>query len=237
MMVASSTNPQIKAFPDSLFRSVGLTDPTTCSAEQTRRRARKLSASVLANHREFPFLYFTAGSTEALNWLLRQPFSTDPADFRYVRALPDFREDRQSLQYLSNPFSGTGMIIEVPNDELVLDAAYAFCTHDFTFTAPRGTMAVTFSLSKSHNLADARVGWFLSRKPVPSVHVLQYEYEYMSSVTHSAIALADSFAPNELYLRHGARLRDEMSMSGYTVGDVPLFGFKDGKRVPYYLCN
>jgi hypothetical protein len=230
------SNVQIRGFPDDLFRELEpLASESGVHLKEARELAMRMSKQVFTNADSFKFVYFTAGATGALDHLLSRPTIADPAEYRYVFAHPTVKPDEGDTRYVTYPSSITGNHPTLPDGRLIIDAAYAFCTELEPAELPPKTQYVIFSLSKSHNVADYRVGWFLSKRPIAHLHVLQYEYDYGSSLVYPLLEKASRYAANELFLRHGSQLKDRLTAAGCTVGSVPLFGFTStGERIPFY---
>lgn len=239
---------QIKSYSNIFFRR-GLTyspDDQFCDLKDARRIVRGLSMSA-HDVSEFPYLYFTEGITGALNFILpQQPFTAKNGDYRYVFGLPGitFLEQTKML-YLSSPSSIDGNHVDL-NSEFVqsfesvfLDCAYTFASNmNSQAVLPSNIKYVAFSLSKSHNLADVRVGWFLSKKKIPSLHTLQYDYDYGNSIIRKVLDNSMDREPNDLYLCNAQFLSGQYRKHRLIEGDTNLFGTDDtGLRVPYWVLD
>lgn len=237
---------QIKSYPDLLFRKninisvTPATDPVEL-LETARTHARLLCKSAFDNLDDYPYVYFTSGITEAITFLLvRRPIFARPREYRYVFSHSNVTTTPSNVEYRSYPFSATGKFEEIPTDrEVILDCAYMFASNmSNPKTLPPNVSNVLFGLSKSHNLADVRVGWVFSKTKFIGPHTLQYDYGYGSSVIANAVATALQYRPNELYLTHKDSLSELYSANNVIENDTNLFGVNSAnERVPYYTLG
>lgn len=209
------------------------------NAKIARERVRALCSHAFPNINDYRYVFFTAGATEAIDFLVtKQPTSAAKNEYRYVFAHSTVAvTDEPRTRYLSYPFSGTGNREDIPTDvPVILDASYIFCVDQpLSPPLPKNVQHVIFSLSKSHNLYDYRCGWFFTNTRFPGLYTLQYEYGYMSSTTQACVAAAAQFAPNVLRQRHAESISASYAKAGLSEGEVNLFGFTPaGERVPYY---
>lgn len=231
---------QIRSYTDDVFRKqmpVPHMVWKDCTIE--RELAYKLSEKAFSNIRDFPYVYFTNGITEAINYLVpQQPLRIYPSEYRYLRLFPTVSEYAGDSIYLSYPYSGNGKFYGIPqNHSVILDCAYMFASNmGHEKQLPPNVTHVLFSLSKSHNLSDYRVGWMFSRTPLRPYHVLQYDYNYTVSATVAhALELANLYEPNFLYKKYKDQLSHMYKENNLVEHDTNLFGTsKDGIRHPWY---
>ncbi len=236
---------QIHSYYDSLFRcpiDIGLdklkTDDSVALMKHTESLARELCASAFDNLDEFPYFYTTSGITEALNYKLSSvQFTALSGEYRYAMSFPNFTRKSVDVTYFSYPFSGTGKFEAIPESKsVILDCAYMFAsnmTNDKYL--PNNVSDVMFSLSKSHNIADMRIGWIFSKEKFTPYQILQHEFGYLNKQHSIFIQRALEYAPNELYKRHKDAIDELYNKNKISVGDTNLFGIDQvGKRIPYY---
>jgi hypothetical protein len=238
---------QIRSYEDTLFRDKISLNHTVLSTNDSislmataRDNARKLCASAFSNLEEFPYLYFTSGITESIDFLLTQrEFYARVNEYRYIFAHKTVSPKNSGVaEYRSYPFSATGAFDDIPTTrEVILDCAYMFASNmnHHVKKLPDNVSHVMFGLSKSHNLADLRIGWFFSKKQYLGFHTLQYLYGYASSIAASALSIAVEYSPNELYKRNSTILREKFINRNIIENDTNLFGISDtGEKIPYY---
>lgn len=239
---------QIISYPDSSFREgLSLSRLPVAGAdalemaESCRVLARKFSQTAFKNLDQFPFIYFTAGVTEAIDFLVpKQTTRILTNEYRYVRAFPQVSESAIEAEafYFSYPFSGTGRFEPIPSaKKLILDCSYLFASNMKEISnLPEQVEYVLFGLTKSHNLSDARIGWFFSKRKILSYHVLQYDYGYINGMYHQILNRVASSEPNALYLKYQESFSKLYREKGLLEGDTNLFALSpEGERVPYYL--
>ena len=207
-------------------------------AESNRNICRSLCQKAIKNTDDFPYIYFTAGATEGINYFFQamdlQIFANE---YRYVQTLPHSYQPTSDGIFYSNPFSGSGKLQNLSFEKNnIIDLTYLFATEmNQPITLPKQTCAALFSLSKSHNLADLRIGWILSKQMIPCFHVLQYDYGYINSLLSSVLAKIASEKLNYLYLKYNDRLQRLYKQNGLESTDTNLFALnKNGQRIPYY---
>lgn len=217
----------------------------TSRAANARALARLFCESAFSNLDDFHYVYFTAGITEAINYLVHgNQVTIARGDYRYA-FMGERRADGKKIEYKSFPFAGDGkfrliddgMFHALDEGDVVLDCAYMFASdmsHDRVL--PPNVRQVMFSFSKGHNLSLARLGWFFSKDRIDHLHVLQYEYDYVSSVAESVLKGASSMEPNFLYLKYREEYSNLYKSVGLSEGNTNLFGVdpRTGARHPYY---
>ena len=243
--------PQIKSYQDAFFRNaLSYSVEQVCNFEEARKIARGLSMSAF-DVSEFPYIYFTAGITEALNTFLSEsPFDMMKGDYRYVTVLPMrsgiLTPEETAINrvlYLSTPSAINGRHVDLYQEwiqrysEVFLDCAYMFASNmEFeNRTLPQNIKRVAFSLSKSHNLADVRVGWILSRTPYRPLHALQYDYDYGNSIITGVMRQTLLEEPNYLYYKYKREYGRKYKRNKLIEGDTNLFGLdQNGGKIPFW---
>lgn len=226
--------PQIKSYDDDTFR-VTMGPPNTDAMENARMYAREMAEEAFTNLDEFPYIYLTSGATEAIDWVLpmHRPQVLEN-DYRYARL---YGRSRPDLHYQSYPFAGTGKFMSVGTDlPVFLDCSYMFASHmQHTRVVPKNVAYIAFSLSKSHNVADYRIGWLMTRAPLRAQHLVQYDYGYGPGRHASVLSCASHYPPNHLYLINRKRLSDAYAERGLLETDTNLFALdQQGNRIPHY---
>jgi len=231
-------NDQIKSYNDSTFRLSGFSN---APYSEIRDVARSISKKAFNNIDEFPYLYFTAGITESLNFLIpKQPITILDGEYRYLKLFSNVTEKETDHRFLSYPFSGNGTFISIPEDKpTILDCSYIFASDmSNQKTIPTNVDKVLFGLSKSHNLSDYRIGWILSKEKISNYHILQYEFDYSVNVNlFNILKNVELHIPNFLYIRYKDKLSELFSKNNVTENNTNLFGIKDNVRIPWYKLN
>jgi histidinol-phosphate/aromatic aminotransferase/cobyric acid decarboxylase-like protein len=147
-------------------------------------------------------------------------------------------EEPADLLYFSYPFAGNGQFEKIPegNKAVFLDCAYLFASNMTNARQlPDNVEYLAFSVSKSHNLADIRCGWVMTRKKIEAYHLMQYTYGYGSSAHVSVLQSVLSQVPNYLYLKYKDTFSAMYNANALREGDTNLFATKrSGERVPWY---
>jgi|694.fasta_scaffold82802_2 hypothetical protein len=238
---------QIRSYNDDFFRKkikllsrVPVYDDSLI--KETREKTFYFCSKVFKNLNEFPFIYYTAGVTEAINFLLMcQQTTSLKNDYRYVFSLPTVNTNSDiNTMYFSYPFAGDGKFKSIPeNKKIILDCSYMFASNlnsvDFI---PNNVEYVLFGISKSHNLYDLRSGWIFSRKKILPLHFCQYEFNY-NGVIHSLIidSIVDKDS-NFLYKKYKTKFSKLYKDNNLVENDVNLFGVSsEGKKIPYYILK
>ena len=227
---------QIKSYQDDTFRRT--IHAVKDDPRYAQGLAREFSAAAFDNLDAFPYVYLTSGVTEAMDWVLaRHRVSMIDNDYRYAKFYE--RLNRQDLHYQSYPFSATGELAPIASVDLpvFMDCSYIFATnllhHDRV--VPKNVEYLAFSLSKSHNVADYRIGWLMTKAPLEPQHVVQYDYGYVPHRHARVLEHALSYKPNELYLKHGPTLSRLYADAGLRETYTNLFALDhSGQRIPYY---
>lgn len=235
-------NNQIRSYYDNTFRLQNNLYKYNCwdKKDVLRDLVYKFCSNAFSNINEFPYVYFTSGVTEALNFLIpKRKFYIKRNEYRYLELFPSitFDKSKSEIEFLSYPFSGNGKFTEVPNDgPVVLDCSYIFASnlkHDKIL--PNKVEQVMFGLSKSHNLADYRIGWFFSKIKVPEFHILQYDHDYgINNVNYEILLKINSVECNYLYLKYKDQLSELYHKNSINENDTNLFGIKNNQRIPWY---
>lgn len=238
---------QIKSYPVHHFKqSLVVGGETPPLLQVARHYARELGNKAFDNLNMLPYVYMTAGITEALDWILpRQNTVAHANDYRYVFGYKNVTTsdhvDKPKLRYVSYPFAHDGVFHThcAEPESLFLDCAYLFAsdmTHERLL--PRNVEYVAFGLSKSHNLFDARIGCLFSKHPVYPQHILQYDYGYGSSLHRHVLSKVLGDEPNILYQQFKNQFSDLYRLNGLTEGNTNLFALdKDKNRIPWYTLN
>lgn len=230
---------QIKSYPDTTFRQK-LDFSGTANFAEARKLARELCSTAFENLDEFPHLYFTAGVTEAIDFLCsKRRMMARPTEYRYVFGHPTVTTQQADITFASYPFSGTGKFEDIPeNKEVILDCSYIFASNmSGVKRLPSHVSTVAFGLSKSHNLADVRCGWFFSKKVYATYHVLQTDYDYGSSIHLPVLRSALEYRPNELYLKFKDKFSSLYEKHQIEEVDTNLFGLTGEVRRPWYTLD
>lgn len=241
------TNYPIKSYNDNLFRKNivipdlnYLTSGNDNEYRLAESMARKFCEGAFSNLEIFPYFYMTSGATEAIDCLLpMQEFNILPGEYRYSMIQSTFSTTTQPTMYFSYPFSGSGKFESIPDDKnIILDCAYIFSSNlNNIRMLPDNVESVIFSLSKSHNLSDLRIGWFFSKKKIAKYDILQCEYGYFNRLHIEAFKTIMEYRPNELYLRYKSEFSKKYIDNAMIENDVNLFAFSKNKRIPYYLIK
>lgn len=238
---------QVKSYNDNYFRSeiklpITLLDTQIENIQRARNLARKFSSSAFKNLDEFPYIYFTSGVTEAINFLVpRQETTVIEGEYRYVRAIETVSLKSSNMYYYSYPFSGSGNFFDLKeiesNKSVILDCSYIFASDmSNDKILPPNISYVMFGVSKSHNLHDLRLGWFFSKKRFLTLHTLQYEYGYASSLILPTLEKISLEKPNYLYNKYKSEFSELYLKNGLIEGNTNLFGLSSNKiqRIMYY---
>lgn len=237
----SKTN-QIRSYNDSTFRLKDNIYKFNCwaSKDSFRDLAYKFSKQAFTNIENFPYVYFTSGITEALNFLIpKKKFLINQNEYRYLEMFSSVTRDSSNIdsKFLSYPFSGNGKFLDIPNDSpVVLDCSYIFASNlTNNKILPNNVDQVLFSLSKSHNLADYRLGWFFSKQKIKEFHVLQYDNHYgINNINFEILNTVNDLEPNYLYLKYKSMFTDMYNANNVSENDTNLFGLKNNMRIPWY---
>lgn len=242
---------QIRSYSDDVFRID--TPPKDAMYDQDARDiadkcrwlARAISSSAFDNLDTFPYVYFTSGITGALDYLLpRKRFKAHEKEYRYVfshnSVLTSQSAKEADSEYLTYPRSFTGAFnpIVSSNREILLDCAYIFATHlkHHQRLIPEKVSEVMFSLSKSHNLYDYRIGWFFSKTRYSGIYDLQYTYAYLPHNILPILQHVNKFPANHLYDLNKETFSQKFKENGLTESDTNLFAFTNtGNRIPFYM--
>jgi hypothetical protein len=239
---------QIFSYPDSYFRqeiSLPKMPPRESLsiklAEEARTLARSISNSTFSNLDEYPFLYFTAGVSEAIDLLVpQQDTLIEKHEYRYLQAFSNVSETSGARLFKSYPFSGTGKFDPIENQlDTILDCSYIFASNmKCEKILPNNIKYVLYGLGKSHNLQDARIGWFFSKHMIRNRQILQYEYGYINSNIHTILRKVADHEPNFFYLKYRENFSSLYHKHNLYEQDVNLFATsKSGKRIPYYTLT
>jgi len=234
---------QIKSYNDDFFRSRVKWNSESMSdskklAESLRQMARDMIRKVFSNIDDFPEVYFTAGITESIDYLIsKQPTEAQKTDYRYIFTHNTVTTQPANIMYISYPYSASGKFLDLPTEpRLIVDCAYLFASNMQSLSLiPNNVDHILFSVSKSHNLADLRCGWFFSRQRILSYHLSQYEYSYVNSMHHRILEIIQHYPLNFLYQTHRAELSDIYARHNLLETDVNLFALKNYRRIPYYI--
>lgn len=237
---------QVRSYNDSLFRrnlfvpEQQSLDPVI-DLEHARELVRDFSGKAFDNLSDFPYIYFTEGVTGALNYLLPMNLTqVRKFEYRYVFAF-NVTLTESPVAYYSYPFSSNGNFGDLSDmchgkEKVLLDCSYIFAS-DMTNDKkiPPNVSQVMFGVSKSHNLFDARVGWFFSKEKFITYHTLQYEYGYSSALYPRVVEEITKYEPNHLYMIYKNKLSELYKENGLVEGNTNLFGIRpNGQRVMYY---
>jgi hypothetical protein len=100
---------------------------------------------------------------------------------------------------------------------------------------PAHVKYLAFSLSKSHNVADFRIGWLMTKEPLQPQHLVQYDHEYGPSRHAEVLRMAINFAPNYLYRKYKDHLSELYAKHKLEEPHTNLFALDArGIRVPYW---
>jgi len=237
---------QVKSYNDNTFRA-GLAIPEIQSLdpiadlESARNNARRISESIFDNLSEFPYVYFTAGVTGALDYLLpRYKTQIRKYEYRYVSVF-DVTLNDSPVAYYSYPFSMNGNFGNLTElchgkDRVLLDCSYIFASDlSNEKIIPGNVTQIMFGISKSHNLFDARTGWFFSKEKLLTYHTLQYDYGYSCALYPLVMEKIVKYEPNYLYKKYKDKLSRLYIDNNLLEGNTNLFGTKpSGERVMYY---
>lgn len=232
---------QIKSYNDDYFQKIiNFNDINhQLFAGKSRELARKFSSIVFKNLDDWPYLYFTSGITEAINFLfLSHPTYAQTDDYRYVHSLPTVKHyTTDSYYYYSYPYAGNGKFNKIPNNKnLILDCSYIFASNlNCVEVIPENVEYILFGVSKSHNLSNLRSGWFFSKKKIKSFHVLQYDYEYLGIVHKQILDTISQYEVNFLYKKHKKVLSELYEKHKIEEPDTNLFGIFNNQKIPYYV--
>lgn len=137
----------------------------------------------VCNLDEFPYLYFTNGITEAMNywmWSEERKIKMAKDDYQWVNG-----GEQGEVQYVSNPASYDGNYVDIPDHmPVVLDLAYVGSSSPRRIEIPESVEKVFFSLSKTFGLRNYRIGYCWSRYPIARLELLQKSAKYYNY--HSA---------------------------------------------------
>lgn len=227
---------QIKSYKDDTFRQA--VQSVKDEPEYARQLAREFSAAAFDGLDAFPYVYLTSGVTEAMDWVLpRHRVSMIDNDYRYAKFYE--RLNRQDLHYQSYPFAANGELPPIASVDLpvFMDCSYIFATaltwHNRV--VPDNVKYLAFSLSKSHNVADYRIGWLMTKAPLEPQHIVQYGYEYVPHRHARVLEHALLYPANHLYLKHGPALSRLYADAGLRETYTNLFALdQNGQRIPYY---
>lgn len=251
---------QIRSFQSEIFRSC-IFDALKRQAAQSlsasasvnraakaRKQLTQIVSSVYPELDNFPYVYFTAGVTEAIDHVLRVPdrIQVSAGEYRYVRFFPNVYVSSTSspnTMFVSSPFSSTGRHLDLRafgySQKLIVDCSYLFASNlCHAPELPSNVDSLLFGFSKSHDLADLRLGAIVTKTKIPHLHIPQYDYGYVSSLMPSALETILSYPLNELWHQNES-LDAVYASKGLTVNDTRLFALDNlGNRVPYYsvLC-
>lgn len=238
---------QIKSFRSDEFRSLVKVLAPPSSVLEARLRASsaretfyRFASQVLDDLREFPNCYFTSGVTEGIDTVLSgRPTQVLENEYRYVHLRPGVAKYPSPNLFVSSPFSGTGSHVDLfrfsDYRSIVVDWSYLFAS-DLTHTrsVPKNVDQMLFGFSKSHDVADLRVGVILSRTRIPHLHVPQYDFGYVSSIACQVVEAAATQPPNLLW-QQNQKFVSVFRDRNLVVGNTLLFGLNaEGERVPYY---
>lgn len=235
--------PQIKSYYDDTFRRSihPLSGHATNARDQgdyARSLAREFTSAAFDNLDDFPYVYLTSGVTEAMDWVLpRHRVAMIGNDYRYAKFYE--RASRHDLLYQSYPYSADGGLHPITSEELpvFMDCAYLFATamEWHNRQVPENVQYLAFSLSKSHNIADFRIGWLMTKQPLEPQHIVQYGYGYVPHRHARVLEHALSYPPNTLYQKYRALLSRLYADAGLRETFTNLFGIDaEGQRIPYY---
>lgn len=232
---------QIKSYDDDFFKNlINFNDHTDQSLlpTVTRDLARQFSSRVFKNIDNWPYIYFTSGITEAINFLvLSKPTYFQPDDYRYLYTLSTIKSPSDSCQYyFSYPYAGNGKFLTIPdNKNLILDCSYIFASNmNCEQYLPNNIEYILFGVSKSHNLANLRCGWFFSKQKIESFHVLQYEYNYLGKIHKQILDAIIAYDGNYLYQKHKDKISKLYFDHNLEEFDTNLFSIKGRQKIPYY---
>lgn len=238
-------NNQIRSYFDNTFRLQNNLYTYGCwdKKDILRDLVYKFCLNAFSNIETFPYVYFTSGVTEAINFLVpKRKFFINKNEYRYLELFSSVTVDKTKSEstFISYPFSGNGKFIEIPTDNpIVLDCSYIFAsnlTHNKIL--PNNVEQVLFGLSKSHNLADYRIGWFFSKYKIPEFHILQYEHNYsINNANYEILNKVNSFECNYLYLKYKDRFSELYFKNKIIENDTNLFGLKSNQRIPWYTIH
>lgn len=232
---------QIKSYDDNFFRHMinfnNNTENTELS-EASRNLARKFSSNAFSNLDNWPYLYFTAGITEAINYfVLSKPTYAQESDYRYLKTLPILKTLSNNDQYyFSYPYAGNGKFLEIPkNKNLILDCSYIFASNLKCNTeVPDNVDYILFGVSKSHNLSNLRSGWFFSKKKIQSFHVMQYDYNYLGIIHKKILETISLYECNHFYKKFHKEFSQLYKENNLHENDTNLFAMLNDQKIPYY---
>lgn len=239
---------QVRSYNDNTFREglgISLIQEPSVDLNSAREKARNICSNIFRNLDEFPYIYFTDGVTGALNYLLSSsPFQVRHKEYRYVFSFPNVNIRDQSSAYFSYPYSATGKFDNLEElchgrERVVLDCSYLFASNlNCQDKVPNSVFEILFGVSKSHNLFDARVGWFFSRKKHIGFHTLQYDYGYASALSPIVLNNIYDKPINYLYSKYKDKFSELYSTNNLVENDTNLFALDSaGNRVMYYEIN
>ena len=191
----------------------------------------------------FPYMYITAGATEAINyWAINnrkgvQVLTKDEYKWLYFifNDIHVGMEEDRTL-YLSNPQSSNGNyysdkewedILNHPCDK-VLDLAYINTTDTYHIPINDSVKEIYFSLSKGFGLGGLRLGLSFTKRPIPGLEILQ-KYGYFNHFSLQCInAVIDNFPPTYAWDRLNTQ---QSAIPNIVPSDSVILGMKNGKRV------
>lgn len=227
----------LRGYPDAMFRS-GLAAnlfPESPNFEEARTLARKLSGEAF-NLEEFPYIYFTSGASEALDFLLsKTQHQVLRGEYRYVFG-HDVTVEERDHALLSYPFSATGRfenLDKMEGKKLILDSTYMFASNmNCPKDLPSNVEQIIFSVGKSHNVADMGCGWFFSKTKFSTFHTRQYELNYGMAMHVKVLRNVAKYPANHLYKKYQEKFSAKYQEAGLTEVDTNLFALDDnGTRV------
>ena len=235
-------NSQIRSYDDNTFRyTTNLYNQEVDwnrDVAKIRNLAYSISSTAFDNVNEFPYLYFTAGVTDALNIIIpKNPVTVIENEYRYLKLFNNVTTNETDTRFMSYPFSGNGKFLTIPEDKpLILDCSYIFASDmNNQKIIPSNVKQVLFGLSKSHNLPDYRIGWILSKERIKEFHLLQYEFKYtINGNVQSVLEKVKSYDSNFLYNKHRSYISTLYKQNGIEETNTNLFGIKNDIKIPWY---
>lgn len=235
---------QIRSYNDDLFRLSTCYESSLTWDKDTsviRDLAKNISRKAFDNVDDYQYVYFSSGVTDALNVLIpKKNINIYQNEYRYLNLFNNVTvtNEYNDIDYLSYPYAGNGKFLKIPtNKPLLLDCSYIFASnmsHDRII--PDNVHTVLFGLSKSHNLADYRIGWILSKNKIPEYHILQYEFNY--AINGNIPVILNNVLNHDgnwLYKKYKDNISTLYSKNNVTEHDTNLFGIKNGIKIPWYL--
>ena len=234
---------QIKSYNDNFFRNkinlqLQQKNVTVTQFDELMIMVRRFCGQVFDNLSEFPYLYFTSGITQAIDFLVSQEIThVQRSDYRYLFTLPNsVTNESLDRMYWSYPFSSSGRFESLPsNGRIILDCAYIFASNlKCIKSLPVNVEQVLFSVSKGHNLWDLRCGWMFSRSKIPCYHIAQIDYNYISILNFVVFESIINYPVNFLYQKYQQQFSELYKKHRLDEPDTNLFGLQNKNRLPYY---